>query len=64
MPGKILVYELWVKMLLTNQIAGFFKIQFPKQEVNNEVYFWHGDRHQSFLQVNTIILGLHTQSTQ
>ena len=23
---KIVVLELWVKMLLTNQIAGFFKI--------------------------------------
>ena len=25
-PGKILILELWAKMLLANQIAGFFKM--------------------------------------
>ena len=40
MTGKILVLELWVKILLANQTAGFFKMQYPKEEVNDEVYFF------------------------
>ena len=35
--GKILVLKLWTKMLLANQIAGFFKLYYLKIEVN--VYF-------------------------
>ena len=34
-------------MLSANQIAGFFKMQYLKKEVNNEVYFWHVDKHQN-----------------
>ena len=29
-----------------------------QKEVNDEVYFWHADKHQIFLQVDTIILGV------
>ena len=29
------------------------------KEVNHEVYFQHADKHQSFLQVNITILGVH-----
>ena len=56
-------------MLPDNQIAGLFKIYFLKEEVNEEVYFWHADKHQSFLQVEGIILGdainfgVHSQAT-
>ena len=35
--GKILVLKLWAKMLLANQIAGFFKI-FGIQ-INKEVFY-------------------------
>ena len=60
--GKILVLELWAKMLSVNQIAGFFKMQYLKKEVDDEVYFWHVDKHQSLPQVGTIILGLCNQA--
>ena len=53
--GKILVLELWAKILLANQAAGFFKMQYLKKEVNDEVYFWHADKYQIFLQVDNII---------
>ena len=33
-----------------------------KKEVNDEVYFWHADKHGSFLQVNTIVLGVCSQA--
>ena len=62
MSGNILLLGLWVKMLLANQMAAFFKMQYPKEEVNNEVYFWNADRHRSFLQFNTIILGLRSHT--
>ena len=35
--GKILVLKLWAKMLLANQIAGFFK--FFGIQINNEVFY-------------------------
>ena len=54
----------WVmsKMLLANQIASFFKMYYFKKEVNAEVYFWHADKYWSFLQVDTIILGVHSEA--
>ena len=45
-------------MMLVNQIAGFFKTYYLKSEVNNEVYFWHGDEYWSFVQV----LDVHSQA--
>ena len=33
-----------------------------KEEVNDKVYFWHADKNQSLLQVNTIILGVCNQA--
>ena len=39
-------------MLLANQIAVFFKCSISR------VYFWHADKHGSFLQLDTIILGV------
>ena len=33
-----------------------------KKEVSNEVYFLHADKHQSFLQFDTIILSVHSQT--
>ena len=47
-------------MLLANQISGFFKMKYLKKEVNDEVYFWHADKRRAFLQVDTIILGVHS----
>ena len=37
----------------SNQIAGFFKMLYLKKEVNDEVYFWHADKHRTLLQVDT-----------
>ena len=33
-----------------------------KKEVNDEVYFWHADKHQYVLEVDAIILGVHRQA--
>ena len=33
-----------------------------KKEVNDEVYFWHADKHRSLLQADTIILGVCNQA--
>ena len=44
-------------MLPDYEIAGLFKIYYLKEEVNDEVYFWHADKRLSFLQVEGIILG-------
>ena len=52
---KILVLEIWTKIPLTNEIAGSFKKWYLKKELNDKVYFWHADKHQSFLQVKSII---------
>ena len=35
-------------------------MQYLKKEVNDEVYFWHVDKHQIFL-VDSIILGVRSQ---
>ena len=47
-------------MLLANQIAGFFKMQYLKKEVNHEVYFWHVD--SRFSTIETIILSVCIQA--
>ena len=49
-------------MLSANQIAGFFKMLYLKKEVKDEVYFCHADKHQSFLQVDAIVLGVRGQA--
>ena len=59
---KILVFKLSTKMLLVNQLAEFFQMQWLKEEVNDEVYFWWPEKHQIFLRVDTIILGVHSQA--
>ena len=46
--GKILILELWAKILSANQIAGFFKMLNLEKEVNDKVYFWQADKHQKF----------------
>ena len=54
-------------MLTAKQIAGFFKMLYLKKEVNDEVYFWHADKHRSLLLVDTSNWGFvtrHAQSTQ
>ena len=54
-------------MLSANQITEFFKIQYLKKEVNDEVYLWLADKHQIFLQIHTTILvyaARHVQITQ
>ena len=49
LSGKILVFELRAKMLLTNQIGGFFKVQYLVKEVGDKVGFLYTDKHQHFL---------------
>ena len=46
-------------MVSTNQIAGFFKMQYIKKEMNEEVCFWNADKNLSFLQVDHQIKSLH-----
>ena len=46
-------------MLLANQIAGFFKVQYLKKEVRGQVDFLYVNKHQSFLQGDTIVLAWH-----
>ena len=44
-------------------ISEFFKMQYFKKEVNDEVYFWLADKNQSFLQIDaTIILDMRMQA--
>ena len=49
-------------MLLANQIAVFFNIQYLKKQVNDKAYFWHADKHESSLQADTIIFRVHSQA--
>ena len=37
-------------------------MQYLKKDVSDEVYFWHADKHRSFLQNDTIILGVCNQA--
>ena len=39
-------------------------MQYLQKEGNDEVYFWHADKHQSFLQFDTVILGVLSQPCQ
>ena len=59
-----LVLKLCVKMLLANQIAGFFKVQYLKKKVRDQVDFLNVILHQSFLQGNTIVLAWVTRHDQ
>ena len=43
--GKNLVLEIWAKMFLANQIAGFLKQQYLENETVNELDFLHVDTH-------------------
>ena len=43
-------------MLLANQIAEFFEMQYFKKEVNDEVYFWLADKNRSFLQIDATVI--------
>ena len=49
-------------MLSANQILGFFKMQYLKKELSDEVYLWHPGKHQSFLQAYTVISGVCSQA--
>ena len=40
---EILVLKLCVKMLLANQIAGFFKVQYVKKKVRDQVDFLYAN---------------------
>ena len=66
--GKILVFELWAKMLLANQIAGpKCSIQNKKfahlsKKLGDEVDFLPADKHERFLQVDSITLGVRSQA--
>ena len=53
---KNLLFKLCVKMLLSNQIVGFFKVSYLKKEVRGQVDFLYVKKHQSFLQGYTIVL--------
>ena len=59
--GKILVLELWAKMLSAIKLQDSLKCNISRKG-NDEVYFWDTDKHQSLLQVDTIILGMCNQA--
>ena len=48
-------------MLLANQ-TGFFKMECFKEVMNDEVYLWHPEKHQNFLQIDFVILGVRSQA--
>ena len=54
--GKILVLELWPKIILANQIADFFKLQYLKKALSYENDFVRVLRHPWKLHVGNIIL--------
>ena len=57
--GKILVLELWVRVLSANQIVRFFKVQYLMNKVWDEIDFLHADKPQSFLRVGaTFFVGV------
>ena len=62
MSGKALGFQLWAQMLSANKMTGFFKMSYLKEEVNDELYFLHVDKHWSVLQVDTIILVVYNQA--
>ena len=35
---------------------------YVKEELNDELYFWHADKHRSLLRVDTIILVVYNQA--
>ena len=49
-------------MLSANQMTEFSKMYYLKKKMNDEVYFWHADKHRSLLQVDTAILGVSNHS--
>ena len=49
-------------MLLANQIIGFCETSCLKKEVNDEVYFWHSEKHRSFVEVDNMILDVLSQA--
>ena len=49
-------------MLLDNEITGLFKMFNLEKNLNDEVYFWHADKHRSFLQVGAIISNVRSQA--
>ena len=49
-------------MRLANRTVEFFKMQYLKEEGNDEVYFWHVEKQQNFLQVDFIFLGVLSQA--
>ena len=56
LPVKSLVLKLCVKMLLANQIEGFFKVQYLKKKLWDQENFLYVNKNQSFLQGNTVFL--------
>ena len=60
--AKALGLHLWAKMLSANKTTIFFKMWYLNEEVNDELYFWHAEKHRSFLKVDTIILVMYNKT--
>lgn len=56
---KVLIFKLWAKILLPNQVAGFFKVYYFKKEGRDQIDFLHVHKHQIFLQINSLVFGGH-----
>ena len=62
MFGKILVFELLVKMLSANQIAGFFKLEYLLNYMRYQLDFLYVDRHLLLLQIDHDIMAWQVQT--
>lgn len=58
MSGKILNFELWSKLLLFNQIAEVYKLEYLKKELVDFVDFWYVSCHSCGVKklINCVIL--------
>ena len=52
MFGEILVPEIWVKMLLANEIAGFLNQLYPQNKIMKNPDFLHADTNSLKLKVD------------
>ena len=50
-PPKLLVFRFGPRCCQPIKLQGSLKCNISKK-VNNEVYFWYGDKHQNLLQVD------------
>ena len=55
----ILSFSVWVTKLaqITQNNKFAISLQYLKKELSDEIHFLHADKHESFLQIDTMIFG-------